>query len=267
MGKLLLFELRKLARQKSLYICFAVGVVLLILNAAALALLDNMLQQENGEFIGEVMGAGGFEMQTLFGISGFTKNALSNSSFFLLLGVIITLYCCDDFSNGTIKNIYAKGYSRTNVYFSKYLFSLALSLVLAVLYIILAYIIGAIFAKSDNSDNLAAIMVCQLVMVAGYHGIFFSVSMMIRKIGGSLAINILAPMFFGLILALLTTLVRAIAKVDNFDFGYIWFDSAFTELNEIPVKTSVFVRSVLLGIIYAAGFVTLGYFVNRKRDV
>ena len=262
MGKLFLFETRKLARQKSLYICFAVAVALLVLSALAYAFVDMMAESDTGGIFDEILGG-----EPMFGVGSFTKNALSNCEFFLLLGVVVTLFCCNDYSNGTMKNIYAKGYSHAKVYFTKYLFSLIISLVFASLCIIVSYAIGAIFAKQDNCDNLAAVMICQLVTVIGYHGIFFSVSMMLGKAGGSLAVNILAPMFFGTILSLLTLLIRSVTKSADFDLGYIWFDSVFTDLNEIPVKGASFVKAVLMSLIYAGGFVTLGFFVNRRKEV
>lgn len=261
MGKLFLFETRKLARQKSVYICLAVAVALIALSALTFAFVDKFLESR-GEDLSAVMG-----VDYMFYVGNFTKNAFSNCEFFLLLGVIITLFCCGDYSNGTIKNIYAKGYSRTKVYFAKYLISLILSLVFAALCIVISYAIGAIFAKQDNCGQLAAVVICQLFTVIGYHGIFFSVSMMLGKTGGSLAINILAPMFLGMILELLTMLVRAAAKGGEFDCGYIWFDSVYRALGEIPVKTEAFLRAVLMSIIYAGGFVTLGYFVNRRKEV
>lgn len=262
MGKLFLFELRKLARQKSVYICLAVALGLIALSALAFAFVDKVAQSEGGDVIGDMLGGA-----AMFSVGSFTKGALSNCEFFLLLGVIVTLFCCNDYSNGTIKNIYAKGYSHAKVYFTKYLFSLILSLVFAALCIIISYAIGAGFAQKDNCDQLAAVVICQLVMVIGYHGIFFSISMMLGKTGGSLAINILAPMFLGMILSLLTMLVQSAVQGSEFDFGYIWFDSVFAKLNQIPVETEAFVRAVLMSIIYAGGFVTLGYFVNRRKEV
>lgn len=250
MGKLFLFELRKLKKMKSLYICLAVMIALIALNAAVLAAIP----EDEGIFA---------ELFPPFAVASFTKNALANASFFLVLAVLISLYCCDDYSNCTVKNIYSKGYSRAKVYFTKYIFSAVLSLVLAAVCIIIAYAVSAGFGKQDDSTSLAAVVLCQLVMVLGYHGIYFAVSMMSGKIGISVAINFLAPMLFGIILALLTALI----KVENFDLGYIWFDSVFTALNEVPAKTEDVVRAVLMGLIYAAGFVSVGFAVNRRKEV
>lgn len=258
MGKLFLFEARKLARQKSLYVCFAISVALLIFIAVV-----NAFSQSLADRYGDGLQDG----ELVFGVAAFTKNTFTNCNFFLLLSVIITLFCCNDYSNETIKNIYAKGYSRAKVYFTKYLFSLILSLVLAASCIIISYALGAIFAKPDDGDQLAPIMICQLITVIGYHGIFFSVSMMLTKTGGSLAINILAPTFFGLILELLTALVQSAVSGCEINFNYIWFDSVFAGLYEIPVKTETFIRAVLMSFIYAGGFVTVGYFVNSRKEV
>ena len=251
MGRLFLFEARKLARQKSLFICLAIAVVLIILNAAVIAMMEKLTGDESGIII--------------FGVASFTKNAFSNSSFFLLLSVIITLFCCDDYSNGTIKNIYSKGYSHAQVYFTKYLFSLALSLVLASLCILISYIIGVAFAKRDDCGNLGAVMVCELVTVIGYHGIFFAVSMMLCKVGGSLAINILAPTVFGLVLSLSTLLLQSTVENTKVDFGYIWFETVYNELSASTVEAKEYVRAVLMSLIYAGGFITLGYFVKNSH--
>lgn len=99
MSKLISFEFRKIFRQKSLYVCLAIMLALICLSAAVNAGLE-----QNPEF------------DLIFTVESFTKSALSASSFFMILGIFVALYCCDDVANNTLKNLYSRGFTRGQVY-------------------------------------------------------------------------------------------------------------------------------------------------------
>lgn len=103
MRKLLQFEFRKLRQQKSFYICCFLLIVFVLLSA----LLNKIILEHSADPI-----------QAPTGTDGITS-ALASGNITLIIGIFTALFVCEDFTDGIIKNIYAKGYSRNKVYFSK----------------------------------------------------------------------------------------------------------------------------------------------------
>lgn len=246
MGKLISFEFHKILRQKSLYICGAI-----ILGLIGLSAVVNASLAKNPEF------------DIIITVAGFTKSALSSSSFFMILGIFIALYCCDDISNNTLKNLYSRGYSRSQVYFSKYLVSLIVSEVLATVCFLFSFIMGKATASDGASADVIGSICCQLVVVVAYHAVFFSISTMIGKVGASVAVNIAGPLLVLTVLTLITSLL----KLENVNLSDYWLESALTGLTGATLATKSIVKAIVMGVIYTAVFITLGFFVNKKKEL
>lgn len=246
MVKLIAFEFRKLLRQKSFYICFAIVLALIGLSAAVNAQLKN-----NPEIV------------ITFTVASFTKSALTSSSFFMVLGVFVALYCCDDVANNTLKNLYSRGYSRGQVYFSKYVVSLCASIAAAAVTFLFAFIVGKLSASSGESGKLFGSIVCQLLLVVAYHAVFFSLATIIGKVGGSVAINIIGPMLVLTVLTLITSLL----KLDRVNLGDYWLESAINGLTATAIEGKAFIKAVVMSVIYTAAFVPVGYVINKKKEL
>lgn len=246
MGKLISFEFRKLLQQKSFYICFAIVLALIGLSAAVNANL-----KDNEAFA------------IVFTVASFTKSALTSSSFFMVLGVFVALYCCDDVANNTLKNLYSRGYSRGQVYFSKYIVSLCASIAAAAVTFLFAFIVGKASANTGESDKLFGSIVCQLLLVVAYHAVFFSLATIIGKVGGSVAINIIGPMLVLTVLTLITSLL----KLDSVNLGDYWLESAINGLTATAIEGKAFIKAVVMSVIYTAAFVPIGYVINKKKEL
>lgn len=248
MGKLLKFEFRKITRQKSFYICFGIALLILALSAVILKAAVNE--------------AGSTEV---FSPVSFSLTALTSSSFTLVLGIFVALYCCADYSDNTLKNIYSRGYTRAQVYFAKYLVSLLLSLAVAILFFLWAFIFGKKFGNTEEAVTQEFIIsvVCQLVIVAGYHAVYFSLAMIIGKVGGSVAVNLVGPMLVITVLTLLTSLL----KIENLTLNSYWLDAPMSSLSQGAAESSLFLKSIVMSVIYAGIFVAGGYFLNRKKEI
>ena len=104
MRKLLRFEFRKLFRQKSFYSCNILLLIFIFLSAVI-----SKVVVDNAEELTVPLPTT-FEM---------VRSALQGGNVILILGVFTALFVCSDYTDGTMKNIYDKGYGRTNVYFSE----------------------------------------------------------------------------------------------------------------------------------------------------
>ena len=244
MIKLLQFEWRKLWRQKSLYICFGIGLGIIFLS---------LLSMKVFEAVGDA-----------------TSNMIFtlNSGFVAFLGIFIAIIICQDFSQQTIKNIYARGYRRSSVYLAKYIISLSATLLMALLYMSFGFILTLILGGEVGS-LLAwqwGVLSLQLWALVGFHGLFFGVSMMIRVIGGAVALNLIGISFAFTILSLIFTLFEIDFNIMKFSLENLFSGLADTLLqNQLP--TQLLIRAILLPFAYVVIFVGLGWFINQRRDV
>ena len=110
--------------QKSLYICFGIGLLIITLAMLTSKTFDTLTDAVNTMFV--VLS------------TGFTS----------FLGIFMAVFVCHDFSQQTIKNVYARGYQRTTVYFAKYFISLVATLLMVLLY--LAYGFNILKPKHTN---------------------------------------------------------------------------------------------------------------------
>lgn len=251
MSKLLQLEWRKLWRQKSLYVCFGIGL-LIITMAIILDKLTNVL-------LGLVV---------VSDATSFLMIAVTGSGFASLLGIFLAIFVCSDFNQHTIKNIYARGYSRTAVYFSKYLISLAVTLVMTVLYMVYAYLFAVClqFPLGNFSWEIWRSVLLQLWIMVGTHGLYFGISMAVGKLGGSVAINIVG---IDLVFVLLQTVIAIIDLKLQSGFSIVDYNLENITLAVCnPVlSTEILIRSILMPLVYAVGAVGLGYLVNYRREV
>lgn len=247
MINLLKYEWRKLWRSKSLYIVFSIGFISIILSM----MLAKVLL--------EIFHATPNATESMLSV-------LTMSNFVSLLGIYIAIFVCDDFSQHTIKNIYARGYNRSAVYFSKYLISLFVSMAVALLYIGFGFLFALVLGGyvGDMSADLWRDLVLQLWVVVGLHGLFFGISMMVGKIAGSLALNLVGiAVAFGLL-----SLIFQIAKVD-FNIMLYELEMILGGLAHVSgdAPHPGLVRAIVMPIVYTVVFVGGGWLVNRRRDV
>lgn len=256
MQKLLNFEFRKLFRQKSFYICIAVAVGMLVLSVVLLKVLENQLA----------------EMPEMEGVGTIAQNAaevvltsISGSSFTLILAVLIALIVCEDFSSQTIKNIYARGYSRESVYFSKLVSSFVATTIMFLCVFAVSFVVGIVcFGFTGSFDGkFFACVGSQYITILAYASLFFMISFLIKKAGGAIACNIIGPTAIDLILTLLTTAF----KQSDTPLSQFWVGAFITDLGSTAVEVTRILTCVGLSALYVAIFVGLGAVLTRRIDI
>lgn len=251
MGKLLKFEFRKLTRSKSFYICLAISIVILLISGFSTRAFTKVVD--------------GTPLPQLV---DFVQSALSNGSVILISGIFIALFICEDDSYGTIKNIYAKGYSRENVFFSKYIITLVGVLFIAVLNILIASLFGLIFFdRTDTASNLFVNILGQLVVLVAYHSIFVAISSWMKKSGGAIAINIIGTSVVSLVLGLIDVALKLKDKMGSFMFTNYWVDTFFTTFKTSNASTSSIVTGFVGSAIYIAFAILLGLLASKKKEL
>ena len=252
MGKLIKFELRKLIKSKAFYIICAISIIFVFITGLTLNLVNDIAKAQN-------LPVDDVNAYT------FAKGALGGT-FTILIGIFIALFVCEDFSHGISKNVIAKGYSREKVLYSKYIVSLCATLVITILTVLVGFLYGGLaFKNFSTTDNIFVIYLGQFIGVIAYHALFFTLAYTIRRPGFAIAINVVAPVFFTLILTFVDTGLKN-AKM-NFTVSKYWLDNVFSVFTSANTNPDIIGQNIAFLVVYfAIGFVA-GILINRKREV
>lgn len=259
MGRLLQFEFRKLFRQKSFYICSAILVASILITIYTLKFLTDFAGADVADAV-----------ETLSGVTetsglGSMLTALSSSSITTVLAVFIPLFVCDDFSSGTIKNVIAKGYSRTAVFASKYLVSVVAAVIMSIICWAGAYIAGTAiwYAGTDWTTTMTYAMMVQLLIIIAYLSVYFLISSLIKKSGGSISICVVAPM----LVSTAVLLADALIKKKKFEISDYWLADLLSKASSIAVANQELVKAAWCAVVYIVVAVAATLFLNSKSEV
>ena len=240
MFNLIKFEAYKCAKAKGLYICLIISLLT--------ATLYGVIRKNSS-------------------VSTYARNYISFGLIeTLMLGIVVGIIVCADSSQGTIKNIIAKGYSRKKLFVAKYVSTLVVSLLYALVCLLYAIMLGLLLSKKGGSISTADIISILLEMlgIIALHAMFFGISEMIEKTGGSIAINIAFPM----VLSVALLGVDAFAeKHTNISFSDFTIGSAINEFADYTSMNSDIVKGILVCIVFTAVFLVAGFFVNKKKEI
>lgn len=265
MGKLLKFEFRKLFRQKSFYICGAILVGLILLSTFTMDMLLHMEQGVTTDGVSVAMFADTSKFSGLFML----VTTLAGSDFSIVLAVFISLFVCADYTNGTLKNVIARGYGRVSVYASKYIVSLIGATILTIVCWLAGFLSGAAFwgvggfTADAGAMKYVSVLLLQLLGVFAYTSEFFFISALLKKTGGAIAVGIIAP----LVISMIIGTVDALMKEASFVVSNYWLDTGFSALSTIDVTTEIMTRSLICFAIYAVVFAVGGHLIGRRNEV
>ena len=249
MFKLLNFEFRKLIRQKSFYICIAAMLALLVGSA----------------YTTELMTAkSGIEDPSLSGIS-YLMEAISGSALSAVLAVFIPLFICEDYASGTIRNIITRGFSRLEMFIAKLIAVLAATVLMTAVCLAAAYLVGTAFwgaGEPSLGSEQIKILLCQLAVIAAYATMFFAISSMLQKVGGSIAICLILPMAAAILLSLADA---ALAEREIELSGY-WIENLGRSLASVEAETEDIKKALIGAGCYFAASIAASWLVIMKRE-
>ena len=249
MFKLLNFEFRKLIRQKSFYICIAAMLALLVGSA----------------YTTELMTAkSGVEDPSLSGIS-YLMEAISGSALSAVLAVFIPLFICEDYASGTIRNIITRGFSRLEMFIAKLIAVLAATVLMTAVCLAAAYLVGTAFwgaGEPSLGSEQIKILLCQLAVIAAYATMFFAISSMLQKVGGSIAICLILPMAAVILLSLADA---ALAEREIELSGY-WIENLGRSLASVEAEAEDIIKALIGAGCYFAASIAFSWLVIMKRE-
>ncbi|MBR4270124.1 MAG: ABC transporter permease [Clostridia bacterium] len=251
MKNLLKFEFHKLFRQKSFYVCAGIMAAFSILSIILIELVVKTTPDMSNL------------IDTPRSVWDIMLGTLNNANFVLIAGIFVAIFVCDDFSSGTIKNIYSRGFSKTKVFFAKLIVALTAVLIMYFANLIISIIMGLIlFGTHLFHAKYIGLLFAQLALIIGYSTFAFSVSMIFKKIGPVIAITILVPMVIGLFLSLFDVAL-GLESLKAADF---WLEGMAARLSTVATLPLQIILSAIGSLIYAAIFAVIGWYSNKKLE-
>lgn len=249
MFKLIRFEFRKLLRNKGFYICTAILIALTGFSVYTAKFAQEQL---------------GVTDPTAGGLKSMME-ALPTSSIGMMLGIFIALYVCEDFSAGTIRNILTRGYSRFGVYMAKLVAVIIATIVMSCFCCAGAYAVGTyLWGAGDASfgGEQFRILLYQLAITLAYAAVFYAVSFMIQKTGGSIACCVVLPLAVTALLKLADT---ALAE-QEIELSAYWLDSFNHNIASISAESEDLRKALAGSGIYFGASLIIGWLATMKRE-
>ena len=281
MRELLGFELRKLLRSRSFYICGGIGILLSVLTVLLQFVLSRL------PILSEV---GMTETQSAL---TFARQAISSGELVLMLGIFISIFICSDYGEGTVRIVISRGYSRIKIILARWITVCYATAAVALSAILISFLVG-LFTVGIGEDPLWSFFLSvaeQLLVLLAYATIFVCLSTALRKLGAALSLNIVLPM----VVPVLTNLIDSwlIARVIDEEVlfsgelppvftvtpylpsGCLGSLSTLSDTNivsslflvESTDLTAIFVRCALVGAAYLVVSFVLTLLAARRQEV
>jgi ABC-2 type transport system permease protein len=187
--------------------------------------------------------------------------AAANGSYTIIAGIVTVLFVCCDYSQGTIKNVIARGVSRERVYLAKLIAVIIIAVALYITVILFGFLFGLILFGFDTPDSARwlGVLGVQFLAALGTAYLSFLTASAIRKVGPSILIVILVPT----VVELLLTLIDLFMETHISDY---FITTVFNFLSTGDVSVSRLIASLITTAVYMLLFVGGGYLLSRKSE-
>ena len=257
MKNLVSFELSKVKKQKSLYICLAIMAALLFLSVFTMYVAADVLASgapvEGKEEIPAMLLD--YDMITSL------LQAPSNANFTILIGIVIIIFVTSDFTQGTIKTVVARGSSRSKIYFAKLIVAGVMSVGAYLICLVLGLVFGIAFFGFEMPDTSRwlGVLAVQFVAALAIAAFSYLVAVTFRKTSTAILLIIFLPIGLSLVLGI----IDIVADTTLSDY---WISTVFENLSVATVSVKRIVVSLITSVCYLMAFVGMGYISTKKYD-
>ena len=276
-------EFRKIFTSKSLIVFLAIPVGLSLLSMASERILFEVVNSiSEGEKVVYTTDLGYVLL-----------SSVAQDAFFIVMSVFLAIWNVKDYSTGSIRNMLARGCTRTNIYFAKYLVSMVMVVMYTVVNTLFSVLFSFIFSKviGTLTVEILGLYLLDIFMVIAIATTYFSVIMMFQKLAPAIIINLVSGGVFGVIL---TIIQEVFIKNDKINLNTLALE---TIIQRLPVKVlteqtsskggsltqviaqlsdqlmspfevnSTFILHMnIVCVFYIAIFLTVGFLVIRKKE-
>ena len=189
---------------------------------------------------------------------------MSDSMIWILSSVCVCIFTASEYETGTLKNTISRGCKKWEIYFSKYVSSFVIVLIITLFYVVSGGITAITFVKEEPSVSVQDMILCMILYImlfAAISGFYLMLSVIFRRSGFTVAAAIALPM-------LISALMGTISMV-NKDVGYL---ARFLLVESLTyVQSSVLDGQAYIPALTAAFYIAVtfivGYIVFKKREI
>lgn len=286
MGNMLKFECRRLFKKPSFYVCLGLCAVFTILTIMVSRANFNDMLKYYSSSVGDEYSYYSLENMKETFAKNFSPHmlALNNTGISMMstiMAIFMGIFVCEDRVRGTIKNIYARGYSRTDVFLAKFIVASVTATLIFTAITLVAYISGWImFATKPfevtplKVNGIWLLILGKFVAILGVTALYFMLSELIGTTGFSIAANIFLPSVASMILYIGLELIYFVAsKGDNFNYEAVmkiaeyWIYSLASSGFAEEMKVEDYVGHLCASGGYVILFGFLSWLIARKKQV
>lgn len=272
-------EIEKLFRSRSFMICSIIIVIMSLIVLASYQMMTKIYTPEFIDQLNEQMAAqsgasveasADLNFDFLNNLSGISmvEMAFTGNTIQLILAVLVSIFVCSEFTGGAIKSIASRGFSRTKIYTAKYLVSILAGEILAIISILVLFLGGTILwgvgeTGADFGKHLAAFLAIEFLLNAAVAGMMVFVAMMVRNMGGTIAINVCVLMFSGMIFSL----IDLVLKLEEVKIADYWIYNIIANITSVSMNSDLINRSLIAGIFILAVSYVAGAVQFKLADI
>ncbi len=274
MGRLILSDLKKLMRCRTLWVCavigFLTGMSMTFLYDAA---WNNMTDTTNYQMVFSFLKTIGMDSDTSKQLLSqfpqevfwqYINTLFSDGNLIIFSAIVISVYIGTEYNEGTFKNTLSRGFSRTSVYTSKYI-----SCVVSTAITVIAYLAGGGIVAAIKFDLTTDVSDEQMIlMVLAYSGlyialtaVFMFISVISKKTGLAIALNIVIPIFVSIFVRILTFGFEWVQKAVKF-----WIFDTITLVQTLYQNDNIYIAFTVIPI-YLVLFLILGIIIFNRQDI
>ena len=276
-------EFRKIFTSKSLIVFLAIPVGLSLLSMASERILFEVVNSiSEGEKVVYTTDLGYVLL-----------SSVAQDAFFIVMSVFLAIWNVKDYSTGSIRNMLARGCTRTNIYFAKYLVSMVMVVMYTVVNTLFSVLFSFIFSKviGTLTVEILGLYLLDIFMVIAIATTYFSVIMMFQKLAPAIIINLVSGGVLGIIisiiqevfiknekinlntLALETIIQRLPVKVlteqtssQGGSLTQVLAQISDQLMKPFEVNSTFILHMNIVCVFYIAIFLTVGFLVIRKKE-
>lgn len=249
MNKLIRFEFRKAFTTRLFYIMLGLSI------AMAIITLRTYYSQ----------GIGSIQYNGLVSLA----RAFDNSNLAMFIGILTAIFICDDYNNGTIRNIVTRGYSRTQIYFAKLIVLCVLCIIILNVCWIVSGIVGfAQWKQETGVINLSFLnsMAAQFMITLAFACFFCAISSALQKTGAAIAVCLVIPFAMLLILGFIDVSMAAEDASGVLLLEQYWLGDMVASIGTVDVDSETLHRVFTVTPIYIVLSSVLGWLAVLKRE-
>lgn len=257
MKGLIKFELINIFKSVSFLVCGILMAVLSFVSVMVVNFQNKIFGEDNLAYIL------GYECDG----EHFLVTAAQNSNFVLLTGIVVCIAVCSGYSQKTYRNIWARGFSRGQVFMAKMISTSAASAVFALISMLVSFITATVLFGVGDDWQAASFLVIELefLMCIGVAISFTALAFICKNMGLSIVLAVILPS----LLSLGAGLIDIILMFKEIDLKVSKFvlTNAMQYMANKPYDGKVILESTICLVAYIVLSFGLGYIAMKNDEI